>query len=72
MPNHGYCRNCWWYKDGICYMQFVYTKDDSYCPDYVNKNKLNKKGTLDDLITKWKSEGVTFYIEDIYERNNNQ
>lgn len=72
MPNHGYCRNCWWHKDGICYMQFVYTKDDSYCPDYVNRNKLNKKGTLDDLITKWKSEGVTFYIEDLYERNNNQ
>lgn len=53
-------------------MQFVYTKDDSYCPDYVNRNKLNKKGTLDDLIAKWKSEGVTFYIEDLYERNNNQ
>lgn len=19
--NHGYCKNCWWWKEGRCYMQ---------------------------------------------------
>ena len=45
MANHGYCQNCWWHKDGVCFMQSVETKDESYCPDYANRDKLNKKGT---------------------------
>lgn len=58
MPNHGYCQNCWWHKDRICYMQGVKTQDDSYCPDYANRTKLNKEGTLDDLIKEWKEKGI--------------
>ena len=57
MPNHGYCRNCWWHNHGICYMQGVKTQDDSYCPDYANRNKLNKEGTLEDLLNEWKENG---------------
>lgn len=58
MPNHGYCKKCWWHKDGIFYMQGVKTQDDSYCPDYSNKDKLDKKGTLDELLKEWKAKGV--------------
>ena len=58
MPNHGYCKNCWWHKDGICYMQIVKTRDDSYCPDYANRNKLNKESTLDSLLMEWKEKGI--------------
>lgn len=58
MPNHGYCKKCWWHKGGICYMQGVRTKDDSYCPDYANRDKLNKKGTLDNLLKEWKEKGI--------------
>ena len=58
MPNHGYCRNCWWHKDGICYMQGVKTNDDSYCPDYANRNKLNKEGTIEDLLREWDEKGI--------------
>lgn len=43
-------------------MQSVETKDDSYCPDYANRDKLNKKGTLNELLTKWKENGVTLNI----------
>lgn len=39
-------------------MQGVRTQDDSYCPDYVNRDKLNKKGTLDDLLREWKEKGI--------------
>lgn len=83
MANHGYCKNCWWYKqtklsgykfesgklieiigEGICYMhsknigfknaELLYdTTDNSYCPDYWNRNKMNKTdGLLEDWIKK--------------------
>lgn len=58
MPNHGYCKNCWWHKDEICYMQGVKTQDDSYCPDYANRNKLNKEGTLNSLLMEWEEKGI--------------
>ena len=56
MPNHGYCKNCWWHKDGICYMQCVKTNDYSYCPDYVNRNRFNKEWTIDGLLKEWKEK----------------
>jgi hypothetical protein len=62
MANHGYCQNCWWHKDGVCFMQSVETKDESYCPDYANRDKLNKKGTLDELLAKWEAKGVALNI----------
>lgn len=39
-------------------MQGVRTQNDSYCPDYANRDKLNKKGTLDNLLKEWKEKGV--------------
>ena len=56
MANHGYCKNCWWHKDGICYMQGVNTNDDSCCPGYVNRHRLNKEGTIDGLLNEWKEK----------------
>ena len=53
--NHGHCKSCWWNKDSVCYMQsipdsnfIVKVKDDSYCPDYINRKK-EKKATDDFL-----------------------
>lgn len=54
MANHGYCKNCWWWNRtrktaGHCIMQsfckvaIVRTDEDSYCPDYVNREKYTKK-----------------------------
>ena len=43
-------------------MQSVETKDESYCPDYANRDKLNKKGTLDEVRAKWEAKGVTLNI----------
>ena len=48
MANHGYCKNCWWHDGIYCYMWRHITKDDSYCPDYINRS--NCKETLDDWI----------------------
>lgn len=54
MANHGYCKNCWWWNrtaknTGHCIM-YSYSPDamnvadeDSYCPDYINREKENKK-----------------------------
>lgn len=39
-------------------MQGVTTQGNSYCPDYANRDKLNKEGTLDDLLKEWKEKGV--------------
>ena len=77
MANHGWCKNCWWYKEiqgerwcatklglanlsgyGLCYMhrenETPYSKKDSnsYCPDYVNRGKEEKRGheTLEEWI----------------------
>lgn len=54
MPNHGYCKNCWWWNrtektTGHCIMSsyspdaMVRADEDSYCPDYVNRERHNKK-----------------------------
>ena len=71
MANHGYCKNCWWWKFykqigiskkefGKCYMhksydeKTLYTQEDEYCPDYVNRIKEEKRfGKLDDWIDKF-------------------
>lgn len=55
MSNHGYCKNCWWWKEGICYMQpldigYNHTPPTSYCPDYLNRKKGDKEDTLEDWI----------------------
>lgn len=60
MPNHGYCKNCWWWKEiaydmGTCYMQpldigYKETKITSYCSDYLNRKKGNKKETLENFL----------------------
>lgn len=54
MPNHGYCKNCWWWNRtgktmGNCMMHsysrdaMVRADENSYCPDYINREKHNKK-----------------------------
>lgn len=54
MANHGYCKNCWWWNRtgktvGHCIMQsfskvvMVRTDEDSYCPDYINREKHIRK-----------------------------
>ncbi len=48
--NHGYCKNCWWWKRNWCYSQNSKAVDMSYCPDYINRRKENKKQTLDEWI----------------------
>ena len=58
--NHGYCKNCWWWKGyypgfGECYMQssdeerYTITRENSYCSDYFNRKK-DKEYSLDDFI----------------------
>lgn len=42
-------------------MQDVETKDDSYCPDYINRNRT--KGTLDDVLKSWVERGLTTNVE---------
>lgn len=46
--NHGSCIRCWWHYKGRCYMHnggndgvvdYVEVKEDSYCPDYINRMK---------------------------------
>lgn len=39
-------------------MQGVKTQDNSYCPDYTNRDKLDRKGTLDELLKEWKAKGI--------------
>lgn len=48
--NHGYCYKCAFWSTliyGLCLFQSNknynhYTKHDSYCPDYTNKNNTSK------------------------------
>ena len=58
--NHGYCKNCWWWKGyypgfGKCYMhrsdseQYTVTEENNYCPDYFNRKK-DKEHSLNDFI----------------------
>lgn len=55
--NHGYCKNCWWYAYGWCYFGMCTTKRESYCPDYTNREKANKKhGALREWIAKNKDK----------------
>lgn len=62
MANHGYCKNCWWWNRtgktiGYCIMQSCSSDamhradENSYCPDYVNREKHNKrsKKTLEEF-----------------------
>ena len=39
-------------------MQGVKTQDDSYCPDYANRNKTDKEGKLDELLKEWNEKGI--------------
>lgn len=61
--NHGKCENCWWWEPikfdlkesrwilGVCWMWNGQEEWDSYCPDYCNRNKENKKeGSLEAWI----------------------
>ena len=66
MANHGYCKNCWWFKifennktDGQCYASndsegrhWRKVKLNNYCPDYTNRNKEKRLGyeTLEEWI----------------------
>ena len=50
MPNHGYCKNCWWEQYGKCYFHMNRVNDRDYCPDYTNRKK--HKDTLADWIEK--------------------
>lgn len=54
MANHGCCKNCWWWNrtgktTGNCIMQsyppddMIVSNENSYCPDYINREKENKK-----------------------------
>lgn len=54
--NHGYCKNCWWYAYGWCYFEMYTTKRDNYCPDYLNRKRGDKKGTLQEWIDKNKDK----------------
>lgn len=51
--NHGYCKNCWWWQFNWCYYENVKALATSYCPDYINRKKTDKReGTLTEWITK--------------------
>ena len=53
MARFGKCNNCWWWNkfnetEGICFMQSTadngyVTTETSYCPDFINRNKEEKK-----------------------------
>lgn len=49
--NHGYCKNCFWYRWNYCFMQDVETNDNYYCPDYYNRKR--EKNTLTKTINEW-------------------
>lgn len=53
MPNHGKCKNCWWWNrtgktTGHCIMQSFspesmhVSDENAYCPDYINSERENK------------------------------
>lgn len=51
--NHGYCKDCWWWKRNWCYFHESKAIDMSYCPDYKNRKRVPKReGTLDEWIKK--------------------
>lgn len=69
----GRCNKCWWWKQfksifpaqssrGICYYHRDITRETSYCPDYLNRIKENKKQLLED----WIKEVPEINIEDDY------
>jgi hypothetical protein len=74
MPNHGYCKNCWWWNrtgktTGHCIMQsyscvnMVIADENSYCPDYVNREKYTKKHkeTLEEFCINTNLPFFTYY-----------
>lgn len=70
MANHGYCHRCWWWEqkrkasdlehsEGVCWFASCnsyqhFTKGDSYCPDYENRQKgeLQNCCTITEFIAK--------------------
>lgn len=46
--NHGKCKNCFWYKPCWCYMWNNEITEESYCPDYFNRNRTKDK--LEDTL----------------------
>lgn len=50
MPNHGYCKDCWWEQYGKCYFHMTNVSERDYCPDYNRRE--NNKDTLDYWIRK--------------------
>lgn len=42
-------------------MQGVETKNDSYCPDYINRKRT--KETLDGVLKSWVERGLTTNVE---------
>lgn len=63
--NHGYCKNCWWWKEyypswGKCYMHnfdeecYTITNENSYCLDYFCHKK-DKEHSPNDFINIWKT-----------------
>jgi hypothetical protein len=72
MARYGHCKSCWWWNrtgktTGHCIMQ-SYSPDamhkadeDSYCPDYVNRERNNKNGkeTLEEFC---RSANLPFFM----------
>lgn len=52
----GYCKTCWWHKEGICYMHRCHMHDTDYCPDHLNRRKRSKEEKLEDWIKKHNEE----------------
>jgi hypothetical protein len=56
MSNYGKCKKCWWWKPsddecvGMCYMNDDWTLESEYCHDYINREKENKKETLEEWL----------------------
>ena len=47
---YGHCKNCWWWDGNVCHFQNSEAGAESYCPDYVNREKEEKRsGKLKDL-----------------------
>lgn len=74
MPNHGYCKNCWWWNrtektTGHCIMQSCSSSamhvsdENSYCPDYINRERYTKKykQTLEEFCLDTKLPFIKYY-----------
>lgn len=74
MANHGYCKNCWWWNrtgknTGRCLMHSYSPEamnvadENSYCPDYVNRERNNKRGkeTLEEFCKSANLPFIKYY-----------